>query len=88
MLRFQKNEIEAARLKPGEDGELANEQKILTNSEKIAGLSHAAVDGLYSSENSVLTGLKKAMTNLRDIAAIDNRLAPVHRALRSRPGTD
>jgi DNA repair protein RecN (Recombination protein N) len=77
MLRFQKNEIEVARLKPGEDGDLANEQKILTNSEKIAGLSHAAVDGLYSSENSVLTRLKKAMTNLRDIAAIDNRLSPV-----------
>jgi len=77
MLRFQKNEIEAAMLKPGEDRDLANEQKLLTNSEKIAGLSHAVVDGLYASENSVLAGLKKAMTNLRDIAAIDNRLAPV-----------
>ncbi len=77
MLRFQKNEIEAAMLKPGEDGDLANEQKLLANSEKIAGLSHAADEALYSSENSVLTGLKKAMTNLRDIAAIDNRLAPV-----------
>lgn len=77
MLRFQKNEIEAAMLKPGEDRELANEQKLLTNSEKIAGLSHAADEALYSSENSVLTGLKKAMTSLRDIAAIDNRLAPV-----------
>src|SRR5512143_1958207 len=77
MLRFQKNEIEAAMLKLGEDGDLANEQKLLANSEKIAGLSHAADEALYSSENSVLTGLKKAMTNLRDIAAIDNRLAPV-----------
>jgi len=77
MLRFQKNEIEAAMLRPGEDGELANEQKLLANSEKIAALSHAAVDGLYASENSVLTGLKKAMTNLRDIAAIDKRLAPI-----------
>jgi DNA repair protein RecN (Recombination protein N) len=77
MLRFQKNEIEEAMLKPGEDRELANEQKLLTNSEKIAGLSHAAVDGLYASENSVLTALKKAINNLRDIAAIDSRLAPV-----------
>ena len=77
MLRFQKNEIEAAMLKPGEDSELANEQKLLANSEKIAGLSHAADEALYSSENSVLTGLKKAMTNLRDIAAIDSRIALV-----------
>ncbi|HUI68544.1 MAG TPA: DNA repair protein RecN [Nitrospirota bacterium] len=77
MLRFQKNEIEAAMLKPGEDRGLADEQKLLSNSEKIAGLSHAADEALYSSENSVLTGLKKAMNNLRDIAAIDSRLAPV-----------
>ena len=36
MLRFQKNEIDAAMLKPGEDEELANEQKLLANSEKLA----------------------------------------------------
>ena len=36
LLRYQKNEIEAAQLKPGEDEELANEQKVLANSEKLA----------------------------------------------------
>jgi DNA repair protein RecN (Recombination protein N) len=77
MLRFQKNEIEASMLKPGEDVDLANEQKLLANSEKIAGLSRAADEALYSSDNSVLSGLKKAMTSLREIAAIDSRLAPV-----------
>ena len=50
MLRFQKNEIESAMLKPGEDEELANEQKLLANSEKIAGLSRAADEALYSSD--------------------------------------
>jgi DNA repair protein RecN (Recombination protein N) len=54
-----------------------NEQKLLANSEKIAGLSRAADEALYSSDNSVLSGLKKAMTSLREIAAIDSRLAPV-----------
>ncbi len=77
MLRFQKNEIEAAMLKPGEDAELANEQKVLANSEKIAGLARAADEALYSSDNSALSGLKKAMTSLREIAAIDNRMASV-----------
>ena len=76
MLRFQKNEIEAAALKPGEDAGLANEQKVLANSEKIAGLSRAADEALYSGDNSVLSGLKKAITGMKDIAAIDNRLAP------------
>jgi DNA repair protein RecN (Recombination protein N) len=77
MLRYQKNEIEAAMLKPGEDLDLTNEQKFLANSEKIAGLSRAVDEMLYSSDNSVLTGLRKAMTSLRDIAAIDNRVAPL-----------
>jgi DNA repair protein RecN (Recombination protein N) len=76
MLRFQKSEIEAAMLKPGEDAELASEQKLLANSEKLAELSRAADEALYSADNSVLSGLKKAITGIREIAAIDNRLAP------------
>jgi DNA repair protein RecN (Recombination protein N) len=77
MLRFQKNEIEASQLKPGEDEALASEQKLLANSEKIAGLSRAADEALYSSDHAALTELKKAVTNLREIAAIDSRLVPV-----------
>jgi len=76
-LLYQKNEIEVAALKTGEDKDLADEQKILANSEKLAGLSRAADEALYSSDSSVMSGLKKAMTSLRDIAAIDNRLKPV-----------
>ena len=77
MLRFQKNEIEASQLKPGEDEALASEQKLLANSEKIAGLSRAADEALYSADHAALSELKKAVTNLREIAAIDSRLAPV-----------
>ena len=77
MLRYQKNEIEASQLKSGEDEALASEQKLLANSEKIAGLSRAADEALYSADHAALTELKKAVTNLREIAAIDSRLAPV-----------
>ncbi len=77
MLRYQKNEIEASQLKPGEDGALASEQKLLANSEKIAGLSRAADEALYSSDHAALSELKKAVTNLREIAAIDSRMAQV-----------
>jgi DNA repair protein RecN (Recombination protein N) len=77
LLRYQKTEIESAALKPGEDEALAQEQKILMHSEKLAGLSRAADEALYSSDGSVLAGLKKAMTSLREMNAIDNRLAPV-----------
>lgn len=76
MLRFQKSEIESAALKPGEDESLVNEQKVLANAEKLAGLSRSTDELLYSSDASVLSGLTKAMSSLREIAAIDNRLAP------------
>jgi DNA repair protein RecN (Recombination protein N) len=76
LLRYQKSEIEAAALKPGENEELANEQKVLANTEKLAGLFRDVDATLYSSDGSVLSNLRKAMTNLREIAEIDNRLAP------------
>ena len=75
MLRFQKNEIEAAMLKPGEDAELANEQKVLANSEKLAGLAAMVDETLYAADASVLSHLKKAVNGLREIAEIDNRLS-------------
>jgi DNA repair protein RecN (Recombination protein N) len=83
LLRYQVNEIEAAQLKEGEDEALAAEQKVLANSEKLAGLAKSADEALYSSEGSVLSGLKRAATNIREIAAIDKRLAPVLELLES-----
>ncbi len=75
MLRYQKNEIEAAQLKPGEDETLAQEQKLLANFEKLAGLAASVDEALYSSEGAALSGLKKATVALRDIASIDSRLS-------------
>src|SRR5574341_58958 len=83
LLRYQVNEIEASQVKEGEDEALAAEQKVLANSEKLAGLAKAADEALYSSEGSVLSGLKRAITNIREIAAIDSRLAPVLELLES-----
>jgi DNA repair protein RecN (Recombination protein N) len=83
LLRFQVNEIEAARLKDGEDEELAAEQRVMANVEKLAGLAASADAVLYSGEGSVLAGLKRAMTAVREIAAIDRTLAPVQELLES-----
>ena len=74
MLRFQKEEIEAAMLKPGEDGELENEQKVMASSEKLAAFSAMVEEVLHTSDESVLVGLKKAINGLKDINAIDSRL--------------
>jgi DNA repair protein RecN (Recombination protein N) len=75
MLRFQKNEIEAAMLKPAEDADLANEQNVLANSEKLAGLTAMVDETLYASDDSVLTNLRRAVNGLKEIAEIDARLA-------------
>ena len=83
LLRFQVNEIEAARLKEGEDEELAREQQVLANAEKLAGLAAAADQALYSAEGSALADTKRAIANVRDIAAIDGSLAPVLELLES-----
>ncbi len=68
LLRYQKNEIEAAQLKPGEEEELANAQKVLANTEKLAAISAMADEVLYSSDDSALANLKKAINGLKDLA--------------------
>ena len=83
LLRYQRNEIEAAQLKEGEDEELANEQRVLANAEKLAGLARAADEALYTGDGSVLSGLKRAITSAREIAAIDEKLGPVLELLES-----
>ncbi len=83
LLRYQKNEIEAAQLKEGEDEELANEQRVLANAEKLAGLARTADEALYTGDGSVLSGLKRAITSVREIAAIDEKLGPVLELLES-----
>ncbi len=77
LLRYQKNEVEAAQLKEGEDEEIAKEQQVLANAEKLAGLARAADEVLYSGDGSVLSALRRAITSAKEIAAIDTTLSPV-----------
>ena len=75
LLRYQAGEIEGAKLREGEDDELAAEQRVLSNAEKLSGLAAAADEALYSSDGSALAGVKRAVTGLREIAAIDPSLS-------------
>jgi DNA repair protein RecN (Recombination protein N) len=83
LLRYQANEIEAAGFEEGEDEELAKEQRVLANAEKLAGLARTADEALYAGEGSALSALKRAVTNVREIAAIDPSVAPVLELLES-----
>jgi DNA repair protein RecN (Recombination protein N) len=75
MLRYQKNEIEAAQLKPGEYEELVNAQKVMANAERLAALSAMVDETLYSADDSVLANLKRAINGLKDLTEIDSSLS-------------
>lgn len=52
MLRYQIQEIEKAKLTPGEDEALEQRRKLLQNSEKISDNLHDAVNAVYGGEDS------------------------------------
>ncbi len=55
LLRFQVQEISAARLQPGEDETVEQEFNRASNAAKLLQLSQAALDALSENENSLLT---------------------------------
>jgi len=69
LYRFQLEEIEKARLKPGEDESLADERRKLMHAEKLAEAVTEAHDLLYGSKG--LAALSKAVSLLEEVAAID-----------------
>ncbi|MBI5740318.1 MAG: DNA repair protein RecN [Nitrospirae bacterium] len=73
LLGFQINEIESARLTPGEEEKLSDELKVLSSSVRLAELAGAAYDSLYSSDSSCITGLSRILASLREISVIDPR---------------
>jgi DNA repair protein RecN (Recombination protein N) len=73
-LAFQVREIEAARLKPGEDADLLREREILRNSEKIAGLVDRALDIAYVHEDSLVPLLARLQAVLAELARFDDSL--------------
>ena len=73
--RFQKNEIEGAQLKTGEDDALEAERKVLQNTTRLQENASAAFELLYESESSAISLLRRAMKRLDDIVRIDESLS-------------
>ena len=74
LLQYQINEIEKAKLKPGEDDELANRRMVMLNGEKIATALKTACDFLDGDYSSVVDSLKKANGELSNIIKFDEGL--------------
>ncbi|UCE71710.1 MAG: DNA repair protein RecN [Nitrospiraceae bacterium] len=71
ILGYQINEIESASLTPGEEEELAAEEKILGSAGHLAEVANQAYDILYASESACLPNLSTIIDNLREITKID-----------------
>jgi DNA repair protein RecN (Recombination protein N) len=70
---FQKKEIEAAKLAPGEDVKLEGEKRILANAEKLRAAASSAHELLYEAESSAASSLASAQRQVEDLARYDDR---------------
>ncbi len=79
---YQVNEINDAKLLPGEDGELAEREKLLSNAEKICNSVGRIYSELFSGEEdgleqSVIDRLGRLSALLSEVTAIDRSLGPL-----------
>lgn len=79
MLRFQYDELRAAKLKPGEDEELTRQRTVMRNAERIRSGLEEAFAALSGDENGefpgALDGLQIASKALAGLAKFDSRFA-------------
>ena len=68
---FQRKEIEAAKLQPGEDQKLETEKRVLANAEKLYGAATAAYQTLYEEDASALASISAARKQLEELARFD-----------------
>ena len=74
LLAFQKNEITAAGLAPGEDAELEQERLRLKNAEALYQTVHSSIEELYGASGSVIERLSEVKKNLETAGRIDSQL--------------
>jgi DNA repair protein RecN (Recombination protein N) len=84
---YQRNEIEQARLQPGEDEALETEKRVLANAEKLYAAALSAFDELYEGGTSAEVALKAAIRNVEELARYDTRFAESAQQLASARAT-
>ena len=75
LLRYAVNEIQAMKLKPGEEEELEKELAILVHHEKLFTLLEEVHSAVAESSGGVLASLRKARHSLEEIVGIDSTLS-------------
>jgi DNA repair protein RecN (Recombination protein N) len=79
--QFQRREIDAAELKPGEDAELEAERRIQQNAGRLLENAGAAYETLYDSPESALTLARAAAKKIDELARIDPAMESVRQVL-------
>ena len=80
---YQRKEIEAAHLEPGEDEALETEKRVLANAEKLYAAAMSAFDQLYEGGASAEVALRAALRNLEELARYDGRFTEAVQQLTS-----
>ncbi len=81
ILEYQRKEIDAARLREGEEEELLAERSVLVNFEKLYHAVEGAYQTLYAEEGAVLERLASIRGKLGEAGRIDPRLGEPLRSL-------
>ena len=84
---YQRNEIEAARLEPGEDEALETEKRVLANAEKLYAAAMGAFEQLYEGGASAEVALRSALKNVEELARYDGRFTDASQQLASARAT-
>ena len=84
---YQRKEIEAAHLEPGEDEALETEKRVLANAEKLYAAAMGAFEQLYEGGASAEVGLRAAVRNVEELARYDGRFAEALQQLESARAT-
>lgn len=83
ILRFQVGEIKAADLQPGEEIELEDEKRRLSNIEKLTSLSGDAFSLLYDNAESTAITLEKAQRKVTELADYESQFADYSEGMKS-----
>ena len=81
--QFQLQEIDQAKLQPGEEEELKGERHVLMHTEKLLQTTQGSSELLYAGEDTIVERLGRALSSLEEVSAIDPALRPVTEDLRT-----
>jgi DNA repair protein RecN (Recombination protein N) len=83
LLQFQVQDIDQAKLRPGEEDEIKAERQILMHTEKLLQVTQGSSDLLYAGEETLVERLGRILSPLEEISDIDATLKPFVEDLRA-----